>query len=858
MFLKRLSAALVTIVCFGSLAVGANNFTQTDATNTEKETPLAAPLTYGISLTSVSPISCHGYSNGSVTFEIVDGVGPYEYRLDKNGVASTFNTLLSYTLSNLSAGDYRLYVKDLGNANLIVYKDIPSLKDPSEVKLNLTSSLTNPDCAGSFGNIVVSASNGSGNYTYTIDDLLSSYSFSNGTGNFSGLNTGSYELSVKDDNGCEAPLNQSINISVLQPINFSYNILKQINCSNDYASVQFYNLPTDAFDIEVKNTTLNKVYTYLGDYVFSNLEAGTYSVTVTRTSCPTTDKLTLPPFTIDGFSPVTVSALPTSPVVLSCSGTLTPVSVTISEGKAGQQVFVKMDNNNGVDDDQQTTVNYGLPASFPDLPAGNYTIRWNDVLNPSCSGVQSYIISNPSSPLTWVTDPLGVAPKCYQGTDGSIQVNVSGGTKPYTYIINGTEGPESSLLNRSAGPYNVKIQDLNLCETEEKAVTIIPPTPIEVSHNALDDVNVKCPGGNDGEIHLTATGGSGNYKYDLISGGVTLRSGVSTSSTIKIPNLAGNTTYDVQVYEANNSSCTGNLIQNILITEQAPLSITYDLKTIKCDGDLAELSVQATGGNGSSYTYKLYSGANLVEEIPLGESNETFSPLAPSSYTLKVWSDITCDSVSVLFSVESRKKLVVTNVSDSIMIGCPGDPRTYTLTVSGEGGYSYSLDNGVNFIDFPGNSVVVNSGLSASANGYENRFLIKDKFGCQSEEYIVKIYEPTPIVITNLDSIPNTCSNKSLGKITFNLSGGIPGYTIKLLDASTSAVIKTKTDNDGGDITIPSIPTGTYTLDIKDKNGCSPTADLGVIVIAAPDSFLIEPPTTLIVLSTAQPPITES
>ena len=175
MFLKRLSAALVTIVCFSTLAVGANNFTQTDATNTEKETPLAAPLTYGISLTSVSPISCHGYSNGSVTFEIVDGVGPYEYRLDKKGVASTFNPLSSYTLNNLSAGDYTLYVKDLGNANLTVSKVIPSLIDPSAIKLNLVSSLTNPDCAGSLGNIVVSASNGSGNYTYTIDDLLSSY-----------------------------------------------------------------------------------------------------------------------------------------------------------------------------------------------------------------------------------------------------------------------------------------------------------------------------------------------------------------------------------------------------------------------------------------------------------------------------------------------------------------------------------------------------------------------------------------------------------------------------------------------------------------------------------------------------------
>jgi hypothetical protein len=39
-------------------------------------------------------------------------------------------------------------------------------------------------------------------------------------------------------------------------------------------------------------------------------------------------------------------------------------------------------------------VSYGSPVSFTGLAAGSYTIKWIDVLNPSCSGTQQYVFSN--------------------------------------------------------------------------------------------------------------------------------------------------------------------------------------------------------------------------------------------------------------------------------------------------------------------------------------------------------------------------------------------------------------------------------------------------------------------------------
>ena len=67
------------------------------------------------------------------------------------------------------------------------------------------------------------------------------------------------------------------------------------------------------------------------------------------------------------------------------------------------------------------------------------------------------------------------------GSDGTIDVIVTGGTPPYSYDwFDAPNAPtDSSAINLSAGNYTVEITDDNGCQGS-KTITISQPTPPEV------------------------------------------------------------------------------------------------------------------------------------------------------------------------------------------------------------------------------------------------------------------------------------------------------------------------------------------------------------------------------------------
>ncbi|MDP1726914.1 MAG: gliding motility-associated C-terminal domain-containing protein [Bacteroidota bacterium] len=138
------------------------------------------------------------------------------------------------------------------------------------------------------------------------------------------------------------------------------------------------------------------------------------------------------------------------------------------------------------------------------LKAGIYMATITDTSNKS---IAVSVTINEPLPLSAVNS--NTEPKCYGNFNGSININVNGGTPPYTYFWN-TGSIMKDLANISSGNYNVTITDSNGCILQ-KSVTLSEPAPLSISAVTIKDV--VCKSSPEGAIVLSVTGGVLPYKY---------------------------------------------------------------------------------------------------------------------------------------------------------------------------------------------------------------------------------------------------------------------------------------------------------------------------------------------------------
>ncbi len=135
----------------------------------------------------VTNVQCNGANTGSITVNPYGGTnGPYSFSLDNVNFQS------SNTFSNLTAGNYTVYIKEDNG---------PCRKDTAitifqPAVLNPTITTTNSNCANANGTITITTEGGTGAIQYSIDGVTFQ---SSGTFN---VPANTYTVTVKDANGC--------------------------------------------------------------------------------------------------------------------------------------------------------------------------------------------------------------------------------------------------------------------------------------------------------------------------------------------------------------------------------------------------------------------------------------------------------------------------------------------------------------------------------------------------------------------------------------------------------------------------------------------------------------------------------
>lgn len=415
------------------------------------------------------------------------------------------------------------------------------------------------------------------------------YSWSNSVTGATNTNlaAGTYVLTVTDANTCQ----QDTAYTVQQPALVSASAASPTN-TRGY-QISCYGYSDGSATANPSGGT--PPYTYLWSTgattaSISNLSAGTYTVTVwdANNCAPATTTVTL-----TQPDPLSVSL---QPLVryggnhISCSGENDgQISCLITGGTATMSFLW----SNG-----QTT------ATANNLTAGVYSVQITDSVG--CITTASTTLTEPAALVSTrtVSDFTGYGVSCYGESDGSISLNVSGGTMPY-HISWADTNYQFVRNNLSAGNYVATITDTLGCTVLDTIVLSQPDTMTLVT---TGDTLV-CYGNTDGSISVSASGMYPPFQYQWAGYG-------TQTNQNNLP--AGN--YIVTVTDAR--GCTQ--VSSSDVIEPTPVQAYAFGTFIGCGTQIGLLSVTGTGGT-PPYTQLWSNGstASFQNNQPIGTYSVT-------------------------------------------------------------------------------------------------------------------------------------------------------------------------------------------------------------------------------------------
>ncbi len=734
---------------FGSLAAGTYTITVKDAngcTATVSVT-ITQPATAVAGIISAQTnVLCKGGSTGSVTVTGTNGTPGYTYSID--GI--TF--VASGTFGGLAAGTYTITVKDANGCTTTV--DV-TITEPATVVSGNISAQTNVLCfGGSSGTVTIAGNGGTPGYTYSLNGVTFQAS-----GTFNGLALGSYTITVKDANGCTA----TVPVTITQPPVLTGSVVSQVN-------VLCHNGNTGSVTVAGSGGTPGYTYsingvTFQGSSTFSGLIAGTYTITIKDSNgCTVTVSATI-------TQPSAVTGSITSQTNVLCRGANTgSVTVLGANGTPGYTYSI-----NGI--------TFQVSGTFSSLLAGVYTVTVKDA--NGCTTTVSVTITQPATAVAGIiSSQTNVL--CKGGSTGSVTVTGTNGTPGYTYSSDGIIFVASGTFGGlAAGTYTITVKDANGCTTTVSVIITEPATV--VSGNISSQTNVLCFGASTGCVTVAGSGGTPGYTYS--------QNGIVFQASGTFCGLAAGS-YTITVKDAN--GCTTTVAVTITQPSAFTGSITSQTNVLCNGGNTGSVTVAGSGGT-PGYTYSI-NGITF-------QASSTFNGLAAGSYTITIKDANNC-IVTVPLTI-SQPIPVTGSITSQTNVLCRG-ANTGSVTVAGANGtpgYTYSID-GITFQV---------SGTFSNLIAGVYTITVKDANGCTST-VSVTITQPATAVAGIINSQTNVlCKGGSTGSVTVTGTNGTPGYTYSI-DGITFVASGTF----GG------LAAGTYTITVKDANGCTTT--LGVTI----------------------------
>ena len=351
--------------------------------------------------------------------------------------------------------------------------------------------------------------------------------------------------------------------------------------------------------------------------------------------------------------------------------------------------------------------------------------------------------------------------------EGDFEINVTlptAGIPPYSFSIDGgafqTQTPPFTIQNVSSGTHTVEVRDANGCGNLV-TTTIEPPLGITPAVTALPSCD-----DDDGEITVTATGGSGTYAYSILP---------NPPSILLTGNVFSGVPSGTYIITITDLVTTCDTDISVTLDAATPVTFTTDTTDASCNGDSnGVITVNLLPGNDNPiYLYEIT--APIV--VPQQSSN-VFTGLPAGSYTIQVTSGRDCIATQDAIIGEPTLLTVTGTVTD---FACAPDNtiNTAILTITETGGtapYVYSI-NGLSY--FTTNTFdIVDTGMVQTITIYA-----KDDNGCIATNTVV--VDPLPAITATafVTATPIDCNDT--GSVEITVTGGSGNFTYQMLPSGT-------------------------------------------------------------------------
>lgn len=407
------------------------------------------------------------------------------------------------------------------------------------------------------------------------------------------------------------------------------------------------------------------------------------------------------------------------------------------------------------------------------LEAGSYTLVIGD--DGGCPYTETFSITEPEDLVFNAVDFNPESISCFGANDGSIGIDVIGGTAPYTFSWTLDGAPFSNdedVTNLGPGAYSISVTDANNCGPISLSFILEEPEVLEVTLETKTDV--LCFGDATGAIAINTDGGRLNYSFVW-----TGPNGFSSTNANITDLFAG--LYNLSV--TDNSGCVDTLEVEILQNQQLNLELT--ITEIICYGD-----------NNASITIDTILGGIPPYQVSwsnFGTGNSQMN-LSADTYTISITDAEGCERDFPIVIEEAPLFLI--------------DPVVNQMSCSGENDANIAL----NFVGgLAPVSVVWDDDPTAGttrnnlAPGTYN-VTITDGTPCVIQDSFT-IFDIAPLQLSANLSDALDCADANSGAINLIIEGGTPPFNVLWSNGSTTEDLE-------------NVPPNTYVASVTDANGC--------------------------------------